>query len=54
MREEILRTVWGYQESTLTRTVDNFIARLRRKIESDPRHPQHILTAHGGGYYLVP
>ena len=54
MREEILRIVWGYQESTLTRTVDNFIARLRRKIENDPRHPQHILTAHGGGYYLVP
>jgi DNA-binding response OmpR family regulator len=52
-REEILRVVWGYRESTLTRTVDNFIARLRRKIESDPRHPQHILTAHGGGYYLV-
>ena len=54
LREEILRTVWGYHESTLTRTVDNFIARLRRKIEVDPRHPQHILTAHGGGYYLVP
>ena len=53
-REEILRLVWGYRESTLTRTVDNFIARLRRKIEADPRHPQHILTAHGGGYYLVP
>jgi DNA-binding response OmpR family regulator len=51
-REEILRTVWGYHESTLTRTVDNFIARLRRKMESDPHHPQHILTAHGGGYYL--
>jgi DNA-binding response OmpR family regulator len=54
LREEILRTVWGYHESALTRTVDNFIARLRRKIEIDPRHPQHILTAHGGGYYLVP
>jgi two-component system response regulator VicR len=53
-REEILRVVWGYRESTLTRTVDNFIARLRRKIEADPRHPHHILTAHGGGYYLLP
>jgi DNA-binding response OmpR family regulator len=52
-REDILRTVWGYQGSTLTRTVDTFIARLRRKIENDPRHPEHILTAHGGGYYLV-
>jgi DNA-binding response OmpR family regulator len=52
-RDELLRTVWGYNKSTLTRTVDTFIARLRRKIEIDPRHPQHILTAHGGGYYLV-
>ena len=54
LREEVLRTVWGYQESTLTRTVDTFIARLRRKIELNPRHPEHILTAYGGGYYLVP
>jgi DNA-binding response OmpR family regulator len=53
-REEILRMVWGYHESTLTRTVDNFIARLRRKIEIDPHRPQHILTAHGGGYFLRP
>jgi DNA-binding response OmpR family regulator len=53
-RDEVLQTVWGYHTSTLTRTVDNFIARLRRKIEVDPRHPRHILTAHGGGYYLVP
>lgn len=37
-REELLHHVWGYRETTLTRTVDNFIARLRRKIESDPRH----------------
>lgn len=52
-RDEVLRTVWGYNKSTLSRTVDTFIARLRRKIEVDPRHPRHILTAHGGGYYLV-
>jgi DNA-binding response OmpR family regulator len=53
LRDEILRTVWGYRNGTMTRTVDTFIVRLRRKIEIDPRHPQHILTAHGGGYYLV-
>jgi len=52
-REELLRMVWGYNETSLTRTVDNFIARLRRKIELDPRHPRHIRTAHGGGYCLV-
>lgn len=53
-REELLRAVWGYHEETMTRTIDNFVVRLRRKIEEDPRHPRHILTAHGGGYLLVP
>ena len=53
-REELLRAVWGYHEETLTRTIDNFVVRLRRKIEVDPRHPRYILTAHGGGYLLVP
>ena len=53
-REELLRAVWGYHEETLTRTIDNFVVRLRRKIEVDSRHPRHILTARGGGYLLVP
>lgn len=52
-RDDLLRAVWGYREVPVTRTVDNFIARLRRKIEPDPRHPRHIRTAHGGGYCLV-
>ncbi|MBL8139912.1 MAG: response regulator transcription factor, partial [Acidobacteria bacterium] len=52
-RDELLRAVWGYREVPVTRTVDNFIARLRRKIERDPHHPRHIRTAHGGGYCLV-
>ena len=52
-REELLRNVWGYRDTTLTRTIDNFIARLRRKIERDPRHPSHIRTAHGDGYCLI-
>ena len=45
--------VWGYKGSALTRTVDIFIGRLRRKIEPDPKHPRHILTSHGDGYLLV-
>jgi DNA-binding response OmpR family regulator len=52
-RDELLRVVWGYHEATLTRTIDNFIARLRRKIETDPRHPRYIRTVHGDGYSLV-
>ena len=52
-RQELLKMVWGYEESTLTRTVDIFIGRLRRKVEHDPKHPTHILTSHGDGYLLV-
>jgi DNA-binding response OmpR family regulator len=37
----------------LTRTVDNFVAKLRKKVECDPRNPRHILTVHGSGYRLV-
>jgi DNA-binding response OmpR family regulator len=54
-RDELLRAIWGYLDSDITtRTVDFAIARLRKKIEEDHRHPQFIRTAHGDGYYLVP
>jgi DNA-binding response OmpR family regulator len=52
-RDELLRLVWGYSDAPLTRTVDNFIFRLRHKIEPDPRHPQYIRTAYGDGYRLT-
>lgn len=52
-RDELLEQVWGYGESPTTRTVDNFILRLRKAVEIDPSHPAHILTAHGVGYKLV-
>ena len=52
-REELLRAVWGYSAAPLTRTVDNFVAKLRKKVERDPRNPRHILTVHGSGYRLV-
>ena len=51
-RDELLRAVWGYGEPAVTRTVDNFFARLRRKIERDPHHPRFIRTVHGDGYCL--
>ena len=52
-RNELLRAVWGYLDNDIvTRTVDFAIARLRRKIEVDPHHPQFIRTAHGDGYCL--
>jgi DNA-binding response OmpR family regulator len=52
-RDQLLTNVWGYDESINTRTVDNFILKLRQKIEDDPAHPRHIITIHGTGYKLI-
>jgi DNA-binding response OmpR family regulator len=52
-RDDLLNNVWGYDESPTTRTVDNFILKLRQKIEKDPNHPRIILTVHGIGYKLI-
>lgn len=53
-RERLQADVWGYEDSVVTRTVDNFVAKLRRHIEADPLQPRHLLTVHGSGYRLVP
>jgi len=52
-RDDLLTDVWGYPELPMTRTIDNFIARLRGKIEETPHQPRHILTVHGRGYRFV-
>jgi len=52
-RYDLLEKVWGYEESPTTRTVDNFIVKLRQKVESDPNDPRIILTVHGTGYKLI-
>ncbi len=52
-RDDLLTEVWGYDENPSTRTVDNFILKLRQKVEIDSNHPQVILTVHGIGYKLV-
>jgi DNA-binding response OmpR family regulator len=52
-RNELLDQVWGYNSYPTTRTVDNFIARLRQKFEDLPDRPRHILTVHGVGYKFV-
>lgn len=53
-RDEILDRVWGTENYPTNRTVDNFIVKLRRKIEDDYRNPKHILTIYGVGYKLSP
>jgi DNA-binding response OmpR family regulator len=52
-RDQLLNEVWGYEENPTTRTVDNFILKLRQKLEIDHNHPKVILTVHGIGYKLV-
>lgn len=52
-RDQLLDQVWGYNSYPTTRTVDNFIARLRQKIEDIPDRPRHIITVHGVGYKFV-
>ncbi len=52
-RNKLLEKIWGYEEQPTTRTVDNFIMKLRQKIEENPNHPTIILTAHGIGYKLL-
>lgn len=52
-RDEILDHVWGIDANPTNRTVDNFILKLRRKIEPSPATPKYILTVYGQGYKLV-
>jgi len=52
-RSTLLDEVWGYDNFPNTRTVDNFILTLRKKIEDDPSHPQHFVTVHGAGYKFI-
>jgi two-component system alkaline phosphatase synthesis response regulator PhoP len=53
-RNELMREVWDYDAAVVSRTVDTHIVELRRKLEVDPAHPQHILTVRKAGYRLRP
>ena len=52
-REELLREVWGQRQANPARTVDNFVAQLRTKLEADPERPVFLLTVRGSGYRFV-
>jgi two-component system, OmpR family, alkaline phosphatase synthesis response regulator PhoP len=52
-REDLLERVWGYDVFPSTRTVDNFILRLRKRFEKDPANPRHFLTVWGVGYRFL-
>ena len=53
-RDELLNAVWGYQNYPCTRTVDNHILKLRKKLETEPAHPKHFHTVHSSGYKFLP
>lgn len=52
-REMLLDSVWGYEHFPTTRTVDNYILSLRKKLEDNPSKPKHLLTVHTAGYKFV-
>jgi DNA-binding response OmpR family regulator len=52
-RAQLLDDVWGYEVTPTTRTVDNYVLSLRKKIEANPSKPKHLLTVHTAGYKFV-
>ena len=52
-RDELLDKIWGLEATPSNRTIDNFVVKLRKKIEKSPDRPKHILTVYGFGYKLV-
>jgi DNA-binding response OmpR family regulator len=52
-RNDLLDEVWGYENFPTTRTVDNYILMIRKRIESNPSRPEHLLTYHSAGYKFV-
>lgn len=52
-RDDLLKNIWQYDEFPTTRTIDNFVLRLRQKVETNPNDPKIILTVHGIGYKMV-
>ncbi len=53
-RSRILKMVWDQNSEVTTRTIDNFVMRLRKYIENDPADPRHLLSVRGTGYRFVP
>jgi DNA-binding response OmpR family regulator len=53
-RDKLLKEVWGYENYPSTRTVDNHILKLRKKLETDPAQPKHFDTVHCAGYRFLP
>jgi two-component system alkaline phosphatase synthesis response regulator PhoP len=53
-REKIFEDIWGQSSGNGTRNIDNFILRIRKKLEADPAHHSHFMTIYGFGYKFLP
>jgi DNA-binding response OmpR family regulator len=53
-RDKLLNEVWGYNYFGTTRTLDQVIVQLRKKLEDSGTEPRHLVTVHGAGYKLLP
>jgi hypothetical protein len=53
-RDQLLNSVWGYENYPCSRTVDNHVLKLRQKLELEPAEPVHFRTVHGIGYKFIP
>jgi len=52
-RDQLLDDIWGYDVTPTTRTVDNYILSLRKRIERDPSNPKHLITIHTAEYKFL-
>lgn len=52
-RNDLLDKIWGYESFPTTRTIDNHILKLRKKIEEEPSHPRYFISVYGGGYRFI-
>ena len=52
-RDVLLDKIWGYERYPTTRTIDNHILKLRKKVEVDPSRPKYILSVYGEGYRFL-
>jgi DNA-binding response OmpR family regulator len=54
LRKQLITAAWPKRKRSSNRTVDNYIVRLRQKIEKNPAHPDYLQTVYGVGYKFVP
>lgn len=52
-RDELLNSIWGIEANPTNRTIDNYMLKMRKKIEPDPQKPRYLVSAYASGYKLI-